>query len=180
MIYDGITLRMDTGKNTKVKAAYTCGKPALGVGAGNVPAYIEKSAKLKRAVNDVVLSKAFDNGMVCASEQAVILDTEIFDEAIEEFTKLHAYRANAEEKKLLEQLIFGVTAGKNCAGAALNAAIVGQHPTKIAEMAGFTVPADTSVILVDVDHVGPDEPLTREKLAPVLAVLRAQIGRAHV
>ena len=78
-----------------VRAAYSCGKPALGVGAGNVPAYIEKSAKLKRAVNDVVLSKAFDNGMICASEQAVILDDEIYDAAMAEFATLHAYRATA-------------------------------------------------------------------------------------
>src|SRR5699024_4968482 len=173
MNHEGIALILATGGNSMVKAAYSCGKPALGVGAGNVPAYIEKSAKLKRAVNDVVMSKAFDNGMVCASEQAVIIDTEIFDEAMDEFTRLHAYHANAEEKKRLEQLTFGVTAGKNCAGATLNAAVVGQHPVKIAQMAGFEVPKDTSIIIVDVAEVGPGEPLTREKLAPVLAVLRA-------
>src|SRR5690625_2388245 len=95
MNHDGIALILATGGNSMVKAAYSCGKPALGVGAGNVAAYIEKSAKLKRAVNDVVLSKAFDNGMVCASEQAVILDTEIFDEAIEEFTDRKSTRLNS-------------------------------------------------------------------------------------
>src|SRR5690625_5142847 len=173
MNHVGIALSLARGGNSMVNAAYSCGKLSLGVGVGNVPAYIEKTAKLKRAVNDVVLSKAFDNGMVCASEQAVIIDTEIFDEAIEDSTRPQESRVNAEEQQLLERLIFGVTAGKNCGGAALNAAVVGQHPTKIAEMAGFSVPDDTSVIIVDVDHVGPDEPLTREKLAPVLAVLRA-------
>src|SRR5690625_2985705 len=116
MNHDGIALILATGGNSMVKAAYSCGKPALGVGAGNVPVYIEKSAKLKRAVNDVVLSKAFDNGMVCASEQAVILDTEIFDEAIEEFTKLQDRKSKDEEKKMLEQLLFSLTACKISVG----------------------------------------------------------------
>lgn len=174
MNHPGIALILATGGNAMVRAAYSCGKPALGVGAGNVPAYIEKSAKLQRAVNDVVLSKAFDNGMVCASEQAVIIDDVIYDAAMAEFAVLHAYRANATEKTLLERFIFGVEAdGKNCAGAKLNASVVGQSPQWIAEQAGFTVPEDTSIIMVEVGSVGPHEPLTREKLAPVLAVLRA-------
>ncbi|KQY43091.1 bifunctional acetaldehyde-CoA/alcohol dehydrogenase [Cellulomonas sp. Root137] len=175
MNHPGVALILATGGNAMVRAAYSCGKPALGVGAGNVPAYIEKTAKLKRAVNDVVLSKAFDNGMVCASEQAVILDDVIYDAAMAEFAILHAYRANAAEKALLENFIFGVEAdGKNCADAKLNASVVGQSPQWIAEKAGFTVPADTSIILAEVSSVGPHEPLTREKLAPVLAVLRAE------
>ncbi|RYV52034.1 bifunctional acetaldehyde-CoA/alcohol dehydrogenase [Pengzhenrongella frigida] len=174
MNHPGVSLILATGGNAMVKAAYSCGKPALGVGAGNVPAYIEKSAKLKRAVNDVVLSKAFDNGMVCASEQAVILDDEIYDAAMAEFAVLHAYRVNKKEKALLEKFIFGVAANdKNCAGAKLNAAVVGQSPTWIAEQAGFKVPADTSIIMVEVAAVGPEEPMTREKLTPVIAVLRA-------
>ncbi|KQT02479.1 bifunctional acetaldehyde-CoA/alcohol dehydrogenase [Cellulomonas sp. Leaf395] len=174
MNHPGVALILATGGNAMVRAAYSCGKPALGVGAGNVPAYIEKTAKLKRAVNDVVLSKAFDNGMVCASEQAVILDDVIYDAALAEFAVLHAYRANAKEKALLEQFIFGVKAeGKNCADAKLNASVVGQTPQWIAAQAGFSVPDDTSIILVEVSGVGPQEPLTREKLAPVLAVLRA-------
>ncbi|WP_436231932.1 bifunctional acetaldehyde-CoA/alcohol dehydrogenase [Cellulomonas cellasea] len=174
MNHPGVALILATGGNAMVRAAYSCGKPALGVGAGNVPAYIEKSAKLKRAVNDVVLSKAFDNGMICASEQAVILDEEIYDEAMAEFATLHAYRVNAKEKALLEKFIFGVQAqGKNCGEAKLNASVVGQSPAWIAERAGFTVPAETSIILAEVSGVGPQEPLTREKLCPVLAVLRA-------
>jgi acetaldehyde dehydrogenase/alcohol dehydrogenase len=108
-----------TGGNAMVRAAYSCGKPALGVGAGNVPAYVEKSANLPRAINDLVLSKSYDNGMVCASEQAVILDTEIYDRAIGEFARLHAHRCSTEEKAALERLIFGVTAhDENCGGAA--------------------------------------------------------------
>lgn len=175
MNHPGVALILATGGNAMVRAAYSCGKPALGVGAGNVPAYIEKTAKLKRAVNDVVLSKAFDNGMVCASEQAVILDDVIYDAALAEFAALHAYRANAKEKALLESFIFGVKAnGKNCGEARLNAAVVGQTPQWIAQQAGFSVPEDTSIILVEVSGVGPQEPLTREKLAPVLAVLRAE------
>lgn len=175
MNHPGVALILATGGNAMVKAAYSCGKPALGVGAGNVPAWIESSAKLKRAVNDVVMSKCFDNGMVCASEQAVILDDAIYDDAMAEFARLHAYRVTPAEKAMLERFIFGVEAdSENCAGAKLNAAVVGQTPQWIAERAGFTVPADTSIILAETTEVGPREPLTREKLCPVLAVLRAE------
>jgi acetaldehyde dehydrogenase/alcohol dehydrogenase len=175
MNHPGVALILATGGNAMVKAAYSCGKPALGVGAGNVPAYIHKSAVLKRAVNDIVVSKAFDNGMVCASEQAAIIDTEIYEEAFTEFTRLHAYRATASDKAKLEEFIFGVTAnGSNCAGAKLNPAVVGKSPQWIAEQAGFTVPDETSILLVEVAEVGENEPLTREKLAPVLAVLKSE------
>ncbi|WP_413451147.1 bifunctional acetaldehyde-CoA/alcohol dehydrogenase [Georgenia sp. 1P01AC] len=174
MHHPGVAMILATGGNAMVKAAYSCGKPALGVGAGNVPAWIEASAKLPRAVNDVVLSKAFDNGMVCASEQAVIIDDAVYDDALAEFARLHAYRVTPAEKALLERFIFGEEAGDAaCSGARLNAAVVGRSPQWIAEQAGFTVPAETSVILVEVSGVGPHEPLTREKLCPVLAVLRA-------
>ncbi|MBX9245688.1 bifunctional acetaldehyde-CoA/alcohol dehydrogenase [Actinotalea ferrariae] len=179
MNHPGVALILATGGNAMVKAAYSCGKPALGVGAGNVPAYIEATAKLKRAVNDVVLSKAFDNGMVCASEQAVILDSEIYDEAMAEFAVLHAYRCTPAEKAMLERFIFGVEAqDAACSGARLNASVVGQSPQWIAEHAGFAVPEETSIILAEVGGVGPAEPLTREKLCPVLAVLRAD-SREH-
>ena len=174
MNHPGVALILATGGNAMVRAAYSCGKPAIGVGAGNVPAYIEKTAKLKRAVNDVVLSKSFDNGMICASEQAVILDDEIYDAAMAEFAVLHAHRVTPMEKELLERFIFGVAAhDENCAGAKLNAAVVGKSPGWIAQQAGFEVPADTSIILVEVGEVGPAEPMTREKLTPVIAVLRA-------
>ncbi|MFJ2237977.1 bifunctional acetaldehyde-CoA/alcohol dehydrogenase [Streptomyces sp. NPDC087859] len=173
MHHPGVALILATGGNAMVKAAYSAGKPALGVGAGNVPAYVHKSAKLRRAVNDLVLSKSFDNGMICASEQAVILDSEIYDAALAEFRTLHAHLATAEEKAKLETFLFPVgSAGGGCEPK-VNAAAVGQSPAWIAEQAGFTVPADTSVILVEAERVGPDEPLTREKLCPVLTVLRA-------
>ncbi|BDZ61729.1 hypothetical protein GCM10025873_15200 [Demequina sediminis] len=159
MNHDGIALILATGGNAMVKAAYSCGKPALGVGAGNVPAYVHKSAVLKRSINDLVISKAFDNGMVCASEQAVILDTEIYDEALALFDRLHAYRVTADEKAKLEEFIFGVQAnGENCAGAKLNPNVVGKSPQWIAEQAGFSVPEETSIILAEVSTVGESEP----------------------
>ncbi len=175
MNHPGVALILATGGNAMVRAAYSCGKPALGVGAGNVPAFVERTAKLKRAINDIVLSKDFDHGMICASEQAVILDSPIYDEAFVEFERLHAYRVTVEEKRLLEEFIFGVAAKSvNCGEAKLNATVVGQSAAWIAEQAGFTVPEDTSILLAEVSGVGPDEPLTREKLCPVLAVLRAE------
>ncbi|WP_336724161.1 bifunctional acetaldehyde-CoA/alcohol dehydrogenase [Cellulosimicrobium cellulans] len=175
MHHPGVALILATGGNGMVRAAYSAGKPALGVGAGNVPAYVEKSADLGRAINDVVMSKSFDNGMVCASEQALILDDVIYDDAMRELARLHAYRATPAEKAMLERLIFGVDAnGTNCAGAKLNPKVVGKSPVWIAREAGFEVPDDTSIILAEIDDVGPDEPLSREKLTPVLAVLRAR------
>ncbi|MGA5281040.1 bifunctional acetaldehyde-CoA/alcohol dehydrogenase [Streptomyces griseoincarnatus] len=178
MHHPGVSLILATGGNAMVKAAYSAGKPALGVGAGNVPAYVHKSAKLRRAVNDLVLSKSFDNGMICASEQAVILDTGIYDAALAEFRTLHAHLATPEEKAKLETFLFPPTGGSG-AGCEpkVNAAAVGRSPAWIAERAGFSVPDDTSVILVEAERVGPDEPLTREKLCPVLAVLRAEDER---
>ncbi|MBM7820690.1 acetaldehyde dehydrogenase/alcohol dehydrogenase [Cellulosimicrobium cellulans] len=175
MHHPGVALILATGGNGMVRAAYSAGKPALGVGAGNVPAYVEKSADLGRAINDVVMSKAFDNGMVCASEQALILDDVIYDDAMRELARLHAYRTTPAEKAMLERLIFGVEAsGTNCAGAKLNPKVVGKSPVWIAREAGFEVPDDTSIILAEIDDVGPQEPLSREKLTPVLAVLRAR------
>ncbi|MEU3254154.1 bifunctional acetaldehyde-CoA/alcohol dehydrogenase [Streptomyces sp. NPDC006997] len=175
MHHPGVALILATGGNAMVQAAYSAGKPALGVGAGNVPAYVHRDAKVRRAVNDLVLSKSFDNGMICASEQAVILDTEIYDAAVSEFRRLHAHVATAEEKAKLEKFLFPAdkTKGGGCEPK-VNAAAVGQSPVWIAEKAGFSVPKDTSIILVEAGRVGPDEPLTREKLCPVLAVLRAE------
>ncbi|WP_188302034.1 bifunctional acetaldehyde-CoA/alcohol dehydrogenase [Streptomyces sp. CBMA123] len=184
MKHPDVATILATGGNAMVRAAYSCGKPALGVGAGNVPAYVERSADLKRAVNDIVLSKSFDNGMICASEQAVVLDAEIRDAALAEFRKLKAHHASVEEKALLERYLFGTGDGTGdgtgCAGGRLNSAVVGRSAAQVAEEAGFEVPADTSVILADCDRVGPAEPLTREKLCPVLAVLTARSRREGV
>lgn len=175
MEHDDVATILATGGNAMVKAAYSCGKPALGVGAGNVPAYIHESANIKQAANDVALSKAFDNGMVCASEQAVIIDEKIYDEYLKEFKKYKVYFVNADEKEKLEKFMFGVTAfGKDTDQGQLNAALVGQSAHWIAEQAGFKVPEDTSILAAEVSLVGPDEPLTREKLSPVIAVLKVK------
>lgn len=171
---DGIATILATGGNAMVKAAYSCGKPALGVGAGNVPAYVEKSANIRQAAHDIVMSKSFDNGMVCASEQAVIIDKEIYDDFVKELKSYHTYFVNKKEKALLEEFCFGVKANsKDCSGAKLNANIVGKPATWIAEQAGFSVPEDTNILAAECKEVGINEPLTREKLSPVIAVLKA-------
>jgi len=174
MNHPGIATILATGGNAMVQAAYSCGKPALGVGAGNVPAYVEKSADVKQAVHDIVMSKSFDNGMVCASEQAAIVDAEIYDEFVKEIKSYGVYFVNKKEKALLEEFMFGVKAdSKNCAGAKLNANVVGKPAAWIAEQAGFTVPAKTNILVAECKEVGEKEPLTREKLSPVLALLKS-------
>ena len=174
MKHPGIATILATGGNAMVEAAYSCGKPALGVGAGNVPAYVEKSANLKQAVHDIVISKSFDNGMVCASEQAAIVDEEIYDDFVKEMLSYGVYLVNKKEKALLEEFMFGVKANsKNCAGAKLNANVVGKPASWVAEQAGFTVPPRTNILLVECKEVGEKEPLTREKLSPVLALLKS-------
>ncbi|HFI0036856.1 TPA: bifunctional acetaldehyde-CoA/alcohol dehydrogenase [Streptococcus suis] len=175
MKHDGIATILATGGNAMVRAAYSCGKPALGVGAGNVPAYIEKSANIRQATHDIVMSKSFDNGMVCASEQAVIVDKDIYDEFVEEFKSYHTYFVNKKEKALLEEYCFGVKANsKNCAEGKLNADIVGKPAAWIAEQAGFKVPEGTNILAAEVTEIGEKEPLTREKLSPVIAVLKVE------
>lgn len=174
MKHDGVSIILATGGSAMVKAAYSCGKPALGVGPGNVPAYVHKDAKLKQAVNDIVLSKSFDNGMICASEQAAIVDTEHYEEFIELMKEHHVYFVNKEEKAKLEEFVFGAKANSNnCAGAKLNADVVGKSAEHIAELAGFEVPKGTVILAAEVKEVGENEPLTREKLSPILAVLKS-------
>ena len=174
MQHPGVSTILATGGNAMVKAAYSCGKPALGVGAGNVPAYMEKSCDIRQAVNDIVMSKSFDNGMVCASEQAVIIDDEIYDEAINTFKEYHTYFVTKEEKKKLEKFMFGVATKEDKLNARLNSAVAGKSPHWIAEQAGFSIPEHVSIIGVECSKVGVDEPLTREKLSPVLAFLKAK------
>ncbi|WP_373778220.1 bifunctional acetaldehyde-CoA/alcohol dehydrogenase [Glaesserella sp.] len=175
MKHPGIATILATGGNAMVEAAYSCGKPALGVGAGNVPAYVEKTAKVKQAVYDIVMSKSFDNGMICASEQAAIVDKEVYDEFVKEMQSYGVYLVNKKEKALLEKYIFGVDKADkaSCSGAKLNAAVVGKAAAWIAEQAGFTVPANTNILLAECKEVGELEPLTREKLSPVLALLKS-------
>ncbi len=175
MKHKGIATILATGGNAMVEAAYSCGKPALGVGAGNVPAYVEKTAKLKQAVYDIVMSKSFDNGMICASEQAAIVDKEIYDDFIKEMQSYGVYLVNKKEKALLEKYIFGVDKADkaSCSGAKLNSAVVGKPAAWIAEQAGFSVPEKTNILLAECKEVGEAEPLTREKLSPVLALLKS-------
>ncbi|MGC7561088.1 bifunctional acetaldehyde-CoA/alcohol dehydrogenase [Pasteurella sp. PK-2025] len=174
MKHPGIATILATGGNAMVQAAYSCGKPALGVGAGNVPAYVEKTANIKQATHDIVMSKAFDNGMICASEQAAIVDDEVYDEFVAEMKSYGVYFVNKKEKALLEEFIFGVKANSaNCAGAKLNANVVGKPATWIAEQAGFKVPEKTNILVAECKEVGEKEPLTREKLSPVLAILKS-------
>ena len=175
MNHPGIATILATGGNAMVRAAYSCGKPALGVGAGNVPAYVEKTANIQQAAHDIIMSKSFDNGMVCASEQAAIVDKEVYAEFKKELESYHVYFVNKKEKALLENYCFGVKANsKNCAEGKLNADIVGKPAAWIAEQAGFSVPEGTNILAAEVTEVGPKEPLTREKLSPIIAVLKSE------
>lgn len=175
MQHNDIATILATGGNAMVKSAYSSGNPALGVGAGNVPSFIEKTANVERAVYDIVLSKSFDNGMICASEQAVIIDKSIYQDTIKYFEDYHVYFVNEQEKKLLEEHAFGCHANdKSCSGAKLNASIVGQSAVEIAKAAGFSIPEDKVILAAVCKEVGENEPLTREKLSPILAVLEAK------
>lgn len=172
---DGVSTILATGGNAMVKAAYSCGKPALGVGAGNAPAYIETTADIKQAVNDIAMSKAFDNGMICASEQTVIVDKEIYDDVKEEFLHYNVHFCTPKEKKLLETYMFGANAHTpEAKNARLNGAVAGKPAAWIAAQAGFTVDPDTSILMAEVGEPGIDEPLSREKLSPVLAFEKAE------
>ena len=164
-----------TGGPGMVKAAYSSGKPALGVGAGNTPVIIDDTADIKLAVNSIIHSKTFDNGMICASEQAAIVDQEIYSDFMKEIKRFHVYFVNKEEKAKLEKFMFGAEAySDNVAQAKLNPNVVGKPAEWIAEQAGFKVPAETQIICAECKEVGPNEPLTREKLSPVLAILKAK------
>ncbi|MGB3160770.1 bifunctional acetaldehyde-CoA/alcohol dehydrogenase [Carnobacterium sp.] len=167
MNHSDIAIVLATGGSAMVKAAYSTGKPALGVGPGNVPSYIEKSAKVKRAVNDIIASKSFDNGMICASEQAVIVDQEIYEEVKAEFIKHQVYVVKPSELKRLEDVVMNTTK------TAVNAAIVGKSAEEIGELAGIKVPKGTKIIIAELDGVGENYPLSREKLSPVLAMLKS-------
>lgn len=166
MKHPGVATILATGGPGMVKSAYSSGKPALGVGAGNVPCYIEKSVDVKRAVNDLIMSKTFDNGMICASEQAMIVDKEIYDEVKQEMIANKVHFLTPAEKAKVEKLVI------NEDTCAVNPAIVGMKPVKIAEMAGVKVPEDTKILVAELTGVGPDHPLSREKLSPVLAAYK--------
>lgn len=163
MNHPGVALILATGGAGMVRAAYTTGKPALGVGPGNVPCFIEKTANIERACNDLMLSKTFDNGMICASEQAVIVEKEL-QAPFEKYMKENScYFLNEEETKKLTAYAF--PEGKT----SVNAEIVGKPAPWIAERAGLKVPEDTKILIARLKGVGEKYPLSKEKLSPILA-----------
>ncbi|HHU52084.1 MAG TPA: bifunctional acetaldehyde-CoA/alcohol dehydrogenase [Firmicutes bacterium] len=163
MKHQGISLILATGGAGMVESAYSSGKPALGVGPGNVPCYIEKTANLRRAVTDLILSKTFDNGMICASEQAVIIDQEVAAEVKELMTEYGCYFLKPEEIAALSKVAIDEKR------MSMSPAVVGQPAVKIGEMAGLKVPPDTKILVAELEGVGPQYPLSREKLSPILA-----------
>lgn len=165
---DGVASVLATGGPGMVKAAYSTGKPALGVGPGNGPVYIEKTARIKRAVNDILLSKTFDNGMVCASENSAVVDDVIYDEVKAEFKAHNAYFVAKKDQKALSDAMFDEKRG------GVKGPIPGMSAVKIAALAGIKVPEDTKILVAEITGVGPKQPLSREKLAPVLSMYHAK------
>lgn len=168
MNHPDVACILATGGSAMVKAAYSCGKPALGVGPGNVPCFIEKSADLDQAVNDLILSKTFDNGMICASEQAVIIEEPIYHTVKKKMIASGCYFVNKEE---LAKLTAHAMVADKCA---VNPTIVGQPAAKIAEACGFEVPESTKILVAELEGVGPAYPLSAEKLSPVLACYKVK------
>lgn len=166
MQHPDISLILATGGPGMVKAAYSSGRPSLGVGAGNTPAVIDTTAHLKTAVSSIILSKTFDNGMICASEQSVVVVEDVYAEVRREFALRGAYFVTPPEREQLGSQI--IIDGR------LNAEIVGQPVKKLAELAGFSIPEDTRLLIAEVEKVGIEEPFSYEKLAPVLAMYRAK------
>ena len=166
MHHPDINLILATGGPGMVKAAYSSGKPAIGVGAGNTPVVIDETADIKRAVASVLMSKTFDNGVICASEQSVVVVDSVYDAVRERFATHGGYLLQGKELKAVQDVIL-----KN---GALNAAIVGQPAYKIAELAGFSVPENTKILIGEVTVVDESEPFAHEKLSPTLAMYRAK------
>lgn len=160
MTHPAVSFTLATGGTNLVRSAYSSGKPAIGVGPGNVPAYIERTADVEKAVRYIILSKTFDNGTVCASEQHIVTERVIEAEVIDALKKHGGYFLNADEKKKIGDVVFR--------NGSINPEVVGQSALKIADMAGIKVPADTKVLIANLSEVGPNEPLSGEKLCPVL------------
>ena len=156
-----------TGGPAMVKAAYSSGRPALGVGAGNTPAIIDETAHIKMAVNSILLSKTFDNGVICASEQSLVVLDQVYDEVKNELSDRGAYILKGEEVDKVRKIILNEKGG-------LNANIVGQSAYKIAEMAGVNVPTTAKVLVGEVESVELEEPFSHEKLSPILAMYRVK------
>ncbi len=165
MGHKDVNLILATGGPGMVKAAYSSGTPAIGVGAGNTPVIIDTTADIKMAVSSVVMSKTFDNGMICASEQAVVVEAPVYDEVKAEFIKRGCIFLNDTEKNKLKKILFQ--------DGRLNAAVVGQPAYKIAEMAGIKVAQATKILIVETDAVHVDNPFAHEKLSPILGFFKA-------
>ena len=165
MRHRDISMILATGGPGMVKAAYSSGKPALGVGAGNTPAVIDETADIKMAVSSILMSKTFDNGVICASEQSVVVVDAVYEAVRDEFRARGAYLLSDDERGKVGAIL--MKDGR------LNAAIVGQPASKIAEMAGIKVPKEIKVLIGEVTEIGHDEPFAHEKLSPVLALYRA-------
>lgn len=168
MNHKDIALVLATGGSGMVKSAYSTGKPALGVGPGNVPTYIEKTAHIKRSVNDIIGSKTFDNGMICASEQVMVVDKEVYTDVVKEFKLHQTYFVNKNELQQLEDAIM------NEDKTAVKPDIVGKSAVDIAKLSGISVPEKTKLLVAEIDGIGKDYPLSREKLSPVLAMVTAK------
>lgn len=168
MKHPSISLILATGGPGMVKSAYSSGKPAIGVGAGNTPALIDESANLKMAVASILMSKTFDNGMICASEQSVIVHKNVYKEVKSLFKEEGAHFLSKEEIKLLEPIILDPQRGS------VNPKIVGQGAERIAEIAGFKVKKGTKVLIGEVKRIALDEPFAHEKLSPLLAMYEAE------
>ncbi len=167
VLMKNVDIILATGGPGMVQAAYSSGKPALGVGPGNTPAIMDESCDVKVAVNSVIHSKTFDNGMICASEQSIIVDAKIYKEVKEELKARNAHILTAGEIDAVCKIILRD-------GGTVNPAIVGQPAAKIAELAGIKVPANTKVLVGEVESVEPSEPFAHEKLSPVLAMYKAK------
>jgi acyl-CoA reductase-like NAD-dependent aldehyde dehydrogenase len=163
MKHRDVALVIATGGAAMVKAAYSSGHPALGVGPGNVPVYIEKTAKLARAVSDIIASKTFDNGTICSSDQSVIFDDRaVAQQALMLFAEKGAYLCTEEEKALLAAVMFDQERGVPAMR------IIGKAPQTIAALAGFTVPDEIKLLMVPLSTTGPEDWMSHEKLSPVL------------
>jgi acetaldehyde dehydrogenase/alcohol dehydrogenase len=168
MHHDGVQMIDATGGPSAVKAAYSSGKPALGVGAGNTPVYLEKTADINMAVVDILTSKTFDNGTICASEQTVVIDDQIYDTVLKKFAELSAHICSAEETDILSHTVIDPETKM------MQPMAVGQKAVDIAQFVGITVDPKTKLLIAPIAGVGPEYPLSVEKLFPVLAVYRAK------
>lgn len=166
MNHPNVNLILATGGPGMVKAAYSSGKPAIGVGAGNTPVIVDETADIKMAVSSILMSKTFDNGVICASEQAVILENSAYEKVLAEFNHRGAHLLSREDKAKLQAVLVGQDGH-------VNSQIVGQSAFCIAKMAGLEIPKDTKVLLAECTEIGDAEPYAMEKLSPILAVYRA-------